>query len=256
MKLTNENILLGEVVNYSLKGFIAAIGKGTGVTKTIQPLYFHINESDRIPQFVKAIVSSQLLEDHDIIVVPSKVVSILEKRWVYGITIENYGKCIADFDYAKKHLKFSDRQPLTKKDQVGLDKIDPARKLGVRYPKDPNFSAYTIARMIYKMSKIHVDVIISDSDSGSRKGLELINCPTILATPIGATKGLRLFYCMRVSVAAEVTRNNAPDNPLLLVKPYQATRIREGIGQLRYKGFLNADREDEVESILRKSSPQ
>lgn len=251
MELSKENILLGEVTNYSLKGIIAAIGKGTGVTKTIEPIYFHVDEHDSIKDFVKTLAATNLLENRDIIVIPSKVVSILEKRWVYGITIENYSRCINDFIFAKKTLRFPDRKPLTEKDQVGLDKIDPKRKLGVRYPADPNRSAYSIAKEIKRILNINIDVILSDSDSGSRKGLTLINCPTILATPIGATKGLRLFYCMRVAVAAEATRNNVKDNPVLLIKPYQATRLRAGIGQMRYPGFLNGDKEDEIQDILR-----
>lgn len=251
MKLSKENILLGEVLNYSLKGIIAAIGKGTGVTKTIEPVYFHVKENDSIKDFIRILSATNLLEGRDIVVIPSKVVSILEKRWVYGITIENYSRCINDLAFAKRTLGFPDKKPLTKKDQVGLDKIDPKRKLGVRYPADPNQSAYNIAREIKKISNIDVDVVLSDSDSGSRKGLELINCPTILATPIGATKGLRLLYCMRVAVAAEATRNNIKDNPALLVHPYQSTLIRSSIGQLRYPGFLDGDKEDEIQEVLR-----
>lgn len=252
MKLSKEIVLIGDIINYSLKGLTAALGKGgRGITTTLIPISFHVNENWEINDFVNAVVSTNLLKEGDIIVIPSKVIALLEKRFVYGVTIENYHRCISDFNFAIKNLKMRDKSPFTKRDQIGLDKIDPKRKIGIRYPKDPNSSAYKIAGLIRKKAGIKIDVVISDSDSGGGKGMALVGCPTIIATPIGATNGLRFFYCMRVAVAAELIWNNIENIPVVLVQPYQASRLREKIGELRYKGFLDAEKEKDVLLILK-----
>jgi len=251
MQLSKETILLSDIVNYSIKGLTSALGKGEGVTKFLRPISFQVKEESDLRHLADTIISTNLLENGDIVVVPSKVVSLLEKRFVYGLTLENYNRCISDIAFARKKLKMVDKGILTKQDQVGLDKIDIKKKIGVRYPKDPNLSCYRIAKHILGKSNKRVDVVISDSDSGGEKGVALIGCPTIINTPIGATKGLRLFYCMRVAVAAEITWNNIKNMPILLVQPYQASRIRKNIGELRYKGFLNAEKENDILSILK-----
>jgi hypothetical protein len=219
----------------------------------VRPISLHLDEDDKLDKLVNAIISTKLLKNGDVIVVPSKVVAILEKRFVYGLTVENYNRCITDFDFARKHLEMSDKDPLTEKDQIGLDKIDPKRKLGIRYPKDPNFSAYKIAKSIRNKIGIEVDVVISDSDSGGRKGSILIGCPTIIATPIGATKGLRFFYCLRAAVAAEIVWNNVEDTPIVLLQPPEnyAVRLRKNIGKLRYRGFLDATKEEDIISLMK-----
>ncbi|PIY70678.1 hypothetical protein COY88_04330 [Candidatus Roizmanbacteria bacterium CG_4_10_14_0_8_um_filter_35_28] len=254
MKFHKEIIFLGDIVNYSLKGLTAALGKGEGITKFVRPISYHIDMDSKLSNLIEAIAATNLLRNGDVIVIPSKVISILEKRFVYGLTTENYQRCINDINFARKILKVPDKDPIIKRDQIGLDKIDPKKGIGVRYPKDPNFSCYTIAKNIKDKLGVRVDVVISDSDSGSTKGIALIGCPTIIATPIGATKGLRLFYCMRVAIAAETTWNNIENIPILLVQPPQnyAVRIRKNIGELRYKGFLNAKREKDIISILEK----
>lgn len=249
MILSKETILLGDIVNYSIKGMTAALGKGEGITKFLRPIPFHVDDKSSFEELADAIASTNLLQDGDIIVIPSKVISLMEKRFVYGLTIENYNQCISDMDFAQSNLKAIGDDPLTEKDLIGLDKIDPKEKIGVRYPQNPNLSSCSIAKCIKEKTARAVDVVICDSDSGGEKGTKLIGCPTIINTPIGATKGLRLFYCMRVSVAAEITWNNVADTPLLLVQPYQASRLRKNIGELRYDGFLNADLEKDVLSI-------
>lgn len=250
-KFSKEIILLGDIVNYSLKGLIAALGKGVGITKSLCPISFHISEDDTLDDFVNAIISTNLLKEGGVVCIPSKVIAILEKRFVDGLTIANYNRCVVDFNFAKRNLKMADKDPFTKRDQIGLDKIDPTRKLGVRYSKDPNLSAYKIAKAIKNKTGIKIDVVISDSDAGGRKGIKLIGCPTIIATPIGATKGLRLFYCMRIAVAAEMTWNNIENIPVVLIQPYQASQLRKDIGNLRYKGFLDVQQEDDIKFVFK-----
>lgn len=245
MDFNKEIILLSDIVNYSVKGITAALGRGSGITKTIHAVSFHVAEDDTIENFTKTLINKEKFEDGDVIVIPSKVVAILENRFVYGLTLENYYQCITDLEYANTNLKTPDSMPITRKDQIGLDKLDVDRGLGTRYPANPNQSAYAIAELINAKSQARVDVVITDSDSGGVKGIELIGCPTVVVTPIGATRGLRLFYCMRLAVAAELTWNNIPDMPILVVKPYQA-RFRKGVGKFRYEGFLDASQEDDI----------
>ncbi len=246
MKFSKEITLLADIVNYSVKGITGALGKGAGVTKEMYPVFFHMDDNANINNLVNVLSDTKLLDEGDIIVLPSKLVAILEKRFVYGLTIENYTQCINNLEFAKKTLQLPDKGPLTKKDMIGLDKIDPEKGIGVRYSDDPNQSASNVAEGIKNKVNLKVDVVITDSDSGGKKGLELINCPTIAATPIGATKGLRLFYCMRVAVAAEMIRNNTNNIPAVIVKPYQASRLRKNVGELRYPGFLDGRKEKDI----------
>jgi len=251
MKLNKENVFLADVVNYSLKGLLCALGKGAGFSKSAQPIFYHVDYATTVEIFSDTLVKSGLLGAADILIIPSKIVALLERRYVYGLTVENYSQCIRDLDFSRKHLKVKDNDLLTKKDIIGLDKFDPGKKIGLRYPKDPNYSAYKIAQHIKKKSGLLVDVVISDSDSGGKKGLALINCPTIIATPIGATKGIRLFYCMRASAAAEATRNNIQNMAGVLIKPGddQFMHARDHVGELRYRGFLNGNNEDDCKAL-------
>jgi len=246
MKFSKEITLLADIVNYSVKGITGALGRGAGITKEMYPIFFHMDDNSSVDDLINVLADIKLIENGNIIVLPSKLIAILEKRFVYGLTIENYSQCINNLDFAKKTLQLPDNKPLSKKDMIGLDKIDPERGIGVRYPDDPNQSAFDIAEGIRNKANLKIDVVITDSDSGGRKGIDLINCPTIVATPIGATKGLRLFYCMRVAVAAEMIRNNTKNIPAVIIKPYQASRLRKNVGELRYPGFLEGTREKDV----------
>jgi len=246
IKFSKEIILLADIVNYSIKGITGALGKGEGLTKEMHPVFFHIDNNSSINDLIDILSDMKLLENGDILVLPSKLIAVLEKRFVYGLTINNYNQCINDLEFARKNLQLPGKKPLTKRDQIGLDKIDPEKGIGVCYSTDPNLSAFNIAEGIKKNTGLKVDVVITDSDSGGKKGIALINCPTIVATPIGSTKGLRLFYCMRVAVAAEMIRNNTKNIPAIVIKPYQASKLRKDIGALRYKGFLNGKREKDV----------
>lgn len=250
MRFSKEATLLAEIVNYSLKGVTGALGRGEGITKYMQPVSFHVKEGSVTSDFIQSLTATNLIEDGDAIVIPSKVAAILENRLVYGLTVENYKACVEDINYARKHLKTADNKPLTAKDLIGLDKIDPQRKVGSRYPEDPNALACEIAQGVEKQLGTKIDVVISDSDAGGKKGIHLIDCPTIIATPIGATAGLRFFYCMRLALAAEMTWNNEKDIPVLLIKPYQEYRLRERMGELRYSGFLSGGKEEDVLSII------
>ena len=246
MKFSKEILLLADIVNYSIKGITGALGKGEGLTKKMRPIFSYIKDSSDINDLITILSNTKFLENGDIVVLPSKLIAILEKRFVYGLTIDNYNKCINNLKFAKKTLKPSDNKPLTKKDIVGLDKINPEKMIGVRYPDNPNQSAFKIAEEVKKNTGLKIDVVITDSDSGGKKGITLINCPTIVATPIGATKGLRLFYCMRVATAAEMIRNNTKNIPAVIIEPYQASKLRKNIGEFRYSGFLDGKKEKDI----------
>lgn len=247
MEFSREIILLSDIVNYSLKGITAALGKGTGITKFIKPISLKLTGNSKISDLVDSVLVSNFIGDGDVIVIPSKVAALIERRFVYGLTMENYRRCISDLNFARENLTTSDNDPLSEKDIIGLDKIDLEKNIGLRYPRNPNLSCYEIAKMIRDKSGLKIDVVITDSDAGGKKGISLIGCPTILVTPIGATKGLRLFYCMRVAVAAEATWNNIENIPVISIQlNHSAYRGRESIGELRYDGFLDASKEEDI----------
>ena len=248
MEIDTGSLLVAEIVNYSLKGLIAGVGRGTGFTKHVRLLSLKVNLDDDLSSLVNAIAETRMVDYGNIVVLPSKVVAIVEKRFVHGLTVRNYQRCVTDLEYARQHLTMEDGSTLTERDQIGLDKIDPRKKLGLAYPSNPNRSAHEIAKLILQRTGAKVDAVISDSDAGSKKGMALIGCPSILVTPIGATRGLRLFYCMRVAVAAELSWNNNDSTPVLLVQPSTTSSHlkREFMGELRYEGFLDATREEDI----------
>ncbi len=246
IKFSKEITLLADIVNYSVKGITGALGKGEGLTKKMRPIFSYIKDGSNINNLITILSSAKFLENGDIIVLPSKLIAVLEKRFVYGLTIDNYNRCINNLKFAKKILKPSDNKPLTKKDIIGLDKINPEKGIGVRYSNNPNQSAFKIADGIKKNTGLKIDVVITDSDSGGKKGIILINCPTIVATPIGATRGLGLFYCMRVATAAEMIRNNTKNIPAVVIEPYQASKLRKNIGEFRYSGFIDGRKEKDI----------
>ena len=51
---------------------------------------------------------------------------------------------------------------------------------------------------------------------------------------------------MRVAVAAEMIRNNTKNIPAVIVKPYQASKLRKNIGELKYNGFLDGEKEKDI----------
>src|SRR3989344_8367347 len=104
MEFSKEIILLSDIVSYSLKGITAALGKGTGITKFVRSISLKIDEKSRLPDVVDFILATNLLVDGDIIVVPSKVIALFEKRFVYGLTMENYERCISDLNFARENL--------------------------------------------------------------------------------------------------------------------------------------------------------
>ncbi|OHA61952.1 MAG: hypothetical protein A2117_00080 [Candidatus Wildermuthbacteria bacterium GWA2_46_15] len=238
-----------------MKGITAALGKGTGITKFVRPISFKVNENSKPSDIADSLLTSNILGEGDIVVIPSKVIAILEKRFVYGLTMENYRQCINNLNFARANLTTPDSDPISEKDVIGLDKLDPEKKIGLRYPKNPNLSCYEIAKRVKDASGLKIDVVVSDSDAGGAKGVKLIGCPTILVTPIGATKGLRLFYCMRVAVAAEAIWNNVENTPIVLAQLYHSVyKTREGVGEFRYDGFLNAHKEPDIISRLQDNS--
>lgn len=249
--LSNEIKFISEIFNYSCKGIVAGLGRGEGITKKIRLLSVQIKEDSSYNDLISYLIFTKMIEDGDIIVLPSKIISILERCYVYGLTIENYHRCITDIEYARANLSVEENSDITERDIIGMDKIDPERKLGVIYPANPNKSALEVAKLFKEASGLNIDVVITDSDSGADKGIKLIGCPTIINTPIAATKGIGLFYAMRVAVAAEINWNNVENSPVLLVKPYQASRLREDIGAFRYDGFLNAEQENDYKKFIK-----
>ena len=47
-------------------------------------------------------------------------------------------------------------------------------------------------------------------------------------------------------------RNNMENIPAIIVKPYQASRIRKNVGELRYNGFLDGKKEADLKIKKRK----
>jgi hypothetical protein len=108
----------------------------------------------------------------------------------------------------------------------------------------PNLRAWELAAAVGRITGTAVDIVISDTDTGLDIRRPLIGVVTVGATPLGCTEGLNLYEAMRCAVAAEFTRGHTKRIPLVVCKPADRRRRREGMGQRKaYDGMLNAELE-------------
>lgn len=108
----------------------------------------------------------------------------------------------------------------------------------------PNRRAGELATAVREETGVAVDVVISDTDTGIDTRTPLIGTLTLGATPLGATRALNLYECMRCAVAAEFVRGHDRGIPVVRCVPAERRRQREDLGERRdYDGVLDASRE-------------
>jgi hypothetical protein len=109
---------------------------------------------------------------------------------------------------------------------------------------DHNRRSSELAAAILEVTGVHVDVVISDTDTGIDTQTFLIGTLTIAATPLGATAGVTVYEAMRCAVAAEFTRGHTRRIPVVRCVPADRRRGRARIGLARsYPGVIDAFRE-------------
>jgi hypothetical protein len=230
-----------EVLGQVLKGMLAGLGIGNGLTTTARTI-----ASELITRGMDLPPSSVLNEcaasaDGDILVVASKVVAISESRVWYPketpppLTMANIGTIMDSMT--------ADGIEADERDVVMLDHVAPGPMwtLGL---SNPNASAKRISNTIRTVTGKVLDVVISDSAAGVAKGGILVGCTTFVATAIGATAGVEFVQAQRCAAAAEVGRNAVDSSPFVLIHSDLNADRRPRIGGGRYDGYLNAAAED------------
>lgn len=231
-----------EMLNQSLKGIISGLGSGSGPTKNaiVVKLSKEIEPGEKL-------ISKDLIEacsrcqEGAYLIVASKVISISQRRIIVvpKYPLPNRHAPYEMLNLLKRYNR--DNMKITLRDAIGADLIfETNTELSFSLlPDNPNREAAEMAKRLYECTGKLIDVIISDTSSGWYKGKELIGIPTLLATPIGSTKGCDIYYAQRLSAMAEVLRNKEALAPFIIVEPPTIrSRSRSHCGEAREEGFL------------------
>jgi len=250
-----------DVLNAVLRGMLSANGAGGGITGEVLPIRMdlQITSYERLLVDVASSIGETGVESGDIIVLTSSVVALAQGRTVPFGTIpkrngvrneipalmtipklEEYARIISD----SYHLS------CTIKDVLLSDTFSRNGEVGLLLsPEQPNGVAFDLASRLKEERNVNCDVVIKDSDAGGTCGTIVIGHPTIVATPLGATKGLSILEAMRVAAAAEALMGKRNRIPVVLCRPANAVvRDRVGIGERRTGPFLDATSEPFVSS--------
>lgn len=235
-----------EMLNQALKGMLAGFGYGSGPTRKCEAIEVgkKINPGE-------SVITEELIDvcrrykSGSYLIVASKIISVSENRIV---TIPKYPlpKRRAPLEMQKilqEHAR-NEIGEVTIKDAIGADLLETTEDNFVfsLLPSNPNKTARDIAVEIRERTGITMDVIITDTSSGWKKGIEFLGIPTLLATPIGSTAGCDIYYAQRLAAMAEVARNTGKLSPYVLVEPPTVRSLtRNGCGEAREYGFLKAD---------------
>ena len=231
-----------ELLPQALKGLLAALGAGSGITRSAQPVSVsHIERGAAIlsgPIVDAVVVAGQ----GAILSIASKALSFSESRIVVDQAITHAVRARAPsgelVELLRAHDPKADSRTLTMLDRGGLDDE------WVLPPRDPNRSCHELSSELLRETGARVDVVASDSGAGVGKGTDIIGAATFFSTPIGATAGLSLAHAQRCAVINEFFGNRAALTPAAVVTPESwRSRNRERIGEFRYPGYLNAARE-------------
>lgn len=232
-----------EMLAQALKGLLAGVGSGSGITRSVQPIRTEkITKHNELfgHQLLAAVADSP---PGSIVTVASKVAAIVEGRVISSESVTQsvaMGVSVADL-----HSVLQTADPsLTLQDLIMMDHDqDDTWILGLN---NPNLFAHQFSSEVYKLTGSRVDVVLCDSGSGRDKGNALIGCPTFMSTPVGATRGVSLVHAQRCAVVAEVIGNARELTPFTVISPESwRSGAREHVGGFRYNGYLDAGKEDD-----------
>lgn len=231
-----------EMMNQSLKGMAGALGAGSGFSHIVRGVETPQIESKEDLYPVSLLEEASSLEPGGVVVIASKVVSIVEGRRIYD---KHLTALIRRRSPSKEIYEYLQdlNVIVSQRDLICLD-MGSGKDEWVLGPLNPNQTAYEIAKELCRLSGIICDVVISDSGAGYDKGVGLIGIPTYIATPIGATAGCGLLHSQRAAAAAEMIRNQTPRTPFVLIHPESwRSGNRDQVGEFRYRGYIDAKRE-------------
>jgi F420-0:gamma-glutamyl ligase len=239
-----------EIMKAAVCGMYAGMDIGAGWTESAIPVKVDLvpdNGYEALKESITKRIGKCELETGDILVICSKIYAIAQGRIVEKTLIPDRDlHALTKEELGKIAVKISRKtgMPVSHADILCSDSSNVKKGFYTLLPENPNGIALDAAKSIEKAYDTAVDVVISDTDNGFYQGLTMIGCPTIGGTPIGATRGVSLNVCMRVSVAAETKRGKNFGVPLVIIKLSSRLRSRRFIGKYRgYAGRLDYSRE-------------
>jgi F420-0:gamma-glutamyl ligase len=244
-----------DVMNAVLRGIVSANGGGGGITGLVISVPVELTFASYealLANVVRAL--RDIIQDGDIVVVTSSVIALAQGRIVpfdsipkkTGVRNEIPAlMTMAALEDCAKRITDRYQLPCTVKDVLLSDSfVRDGETVLLLAPQRPNDVAFDLATEVRKELAVACDVVIKDSDAGTLAGAIVIGQPTLVATPLGATKGLSIIESMRVAAAAEARMGKKNRIPIVVCRPANAVvRDRLGIGQRRADAFLDATRE-------------
>jgi hypothetical protein len=259
--LINKNIEeqiwnLAIATNAVIKGLLGSMGASGQIAARTVPIKVELPVNDGLDTLLTSIAEActkEDIEDGDVVVTAEKPFAVAQRRLVPLEIIAKRDPKKQD-EIGRRALISEIRThistPVEDEDLILMDwyvtdpDLGPMATVGAH---NHNHLAYLVAEAIIEKTKKDVDVVISDTDTGIDVRKTIIGTITIGATPLGATKGLSLYECMRAACAAEFTRGSARRIPIVICKPAGRCRTRVGIGEYRgYDGKLRFDREGRI----------
>jgi F420-0:gamma-glutamyl ligase len=249
-KLWNLAIATHSIV----KGLLGAMGMGGAFSESIievkQRLYPEKGYEDLKKQVVDAIKERGQLQNGDVVVVTEKIFAAAQNRLIpIDLILERDPHKInlkQRMEMAKDIEKLLDA-PVNETDLILADTyvMESKEVMATVGVYNPNKVAYEIAQLIKQDFDVDVDVIIKDTDTGVDVCETIIGCFTLGATPLGATKGLCLYECMRNAVCAEFVMGHNKGVPIVICRPIARNIERKDMGEFRgYDGRLDYEKED------------
>ncbi|HEU5319458.1 MAG TPA: hypothetical protein VFX28_01560 [Methylomirabilota bacterium] len=253
---------LAIATNAALKGLLGYMGASGQIASRTVPVRTELPTGDGVERLLAAVAAAcretpadagDALEDADVVVLAEKPFAVAQKRLVpFSYVYDTDPKKLDRRARAKLLQKIAGEVagPVEEEDLILADSYleDPALgPMATVGAVDHNGLAAAAAAAIETATGKRVDVVISDTDTGIDVRQPIIGCITLGATPLGATRGLSVYECMRAACAAEFTRGARRRIPIVVCKPAYRCRKRPRIGEHRgYEGKLRLAMEGSV----------
>ncbi len=245
-----------DVLNAVLRGVISAYGAGGGITGEVVPVRIDLQiiSYEHLLTDVASAICNTGIESGDIVVLTSSVVALAQGRTVPLGTIPKNSGVRNEIPALMSRVKLEECARLisethhlscTVRDILLSDTITVNGRLVLLLgPEQPNDVAFDLASLLKESRNVNCDVVLKDSDAGGACGNIVVGHPTLVATPLGTTKGLSILEAMRVAAAGEALMGKKNGIPVVLCRPANAVvRNRLGIGERRVGAFLDATSE-------------
>jgi F420-0:gamma-glutamyl ligase len=250
-KLWNLTIATHSVV----KGLLGAMGMGGGFSEPVigikQRLYPERGYEDLKKQIISAIKTDGCeLKQGDVVAISEKIFAVSQNRLIpFSWILERDPFKISLKQRVKmaKEVEKIIKAPVNEADLRLSDTYiaENKKKMATVGVYNPNRVAYEVARLIKQEFNVDLDVIIKDTDVGADACETVIGCFTVGATPIGATRGLCLYECMRCTMNAEFVMGHNKGIPIVVCRPCERDNKRKYMGEFRgYDGRLDYEKED------------